>query len=110
MTINVAINGYGRIGRNILRAFYESNVGHDIKIVALNDLGNVETNVLLETSTNVVASPIASPLMAELVTASAGHIPNTATNTGFSFHRPFRNSSAVRLLSDFFKYSSSLII
>jgi len=47
MTINVAINGYGRIGRNILRALYESNAGHDIKIVALNDLGNVETNVHL---------------------------------------------------------------
>jgi len=47
MTINVAINGYGRIGRNILRAHYESNKKHDIKIVAINDLGPVETNAHL---------------------------------------------------------------
>ncbi len=47
MTIKVAINGYGRIGRNILRALYESKLHYDIKIVAINDLGNVETNVHL---------------------------------------------------------------
>ena len=38
MTIRVAINGYGRIGRNILRAHYEGGKKHDIQIVALNDL------------------------------------------------------------------------
>jgi len=47
MTIKVAINGYGRIGRNILRAHYESHKKHDIQIVAINDLGNAETNAHL---------------------------------------------------------------
>jgi glyceraldehyde 3-phosphate dehydrogenase len=47
MTIRVAINGYGRIGRNILRAYYESKLHPDIKIVAINDLGDVNTNVHL---------------------------------------------------------------
>jgi glyceraldehyde 3-phosphate dehydrogenase len=47
MTIRVAINGYGRIGRNILRAHYESNKQHDIQIVAINDLGDVNTNAHL---------------------------------------------------------------
>jgi glyceraldehyde 3-phosphate dehydrogenase len=47
MTIKVAINGYGRIGRNILRAFYESGKKHDIQIVAINDLGDAKTNAHL---------------------------------------------------------------
>ena len=47
MTIRVAINGYGRIGRNILRAHYEGGKKHDIEIVAINDLGDVKTNVHL---------------------------------------------------------------
>jgi glyceraldehyde 3-phosphate dehydrogenase len=47
MTVRVAINGYGRIGRNILRSHYEDNKSHDIAIVALNDLGPVETNAHL---------------------------------------------------------------
>ena len=47
MTIRVAINGYGRIGRNILRAHYESNKSHPIEIVAINDLGSAETNAHL---------------------------------------------------------------
>ena len=47
MTIRVAINGYGRIGRNILRAHYESGKKHDLQIVAINDLGNAETNAHL---------------------------------------------------------------
>jgi glyceraldehyde 3-phosphate dehydrogenase len=47
MTINVAINGYGRIGRNILRAHYEGGKKHDLRIVAINDLGNPETNAHL---------------------------------------------------------------
>jgi glyceraldehyde 3-phosphate dehydrogenase len=47
MSIKVAINGYGRIGRNILRAHYEAGKKHDIQIVALNDLGNAETNAHL---------------------------------------------------------------
>ena len=47
MTIRVAINGYGRIGRNTLRAFYENGKKHDIEIVAINDLGNANTNAHL---------------------------------------------------------------
>jgi glyceraldehyde 3-phosphate dehydrogenase len=47
MTIRVAINGYGRIGRNILRAHYEDGRKHDLQIVAINDLGNAETNAHL---------------------------------------------------------------
>lgn len=47
MTIRVAINGYGRIGRNILRAHYESKAHKDIQIVAINDLGDVNTNAYL---------------------------------------------------------------
>lgn len=47
MTIRVAINGFGRIGRNILRALYESNQYDDIKIVAINDLGDAEINAHL---------------------------------------------------------------
>jgi glyceraldehyde 3-phosphate dehydrogenase len=47
MTIKVAINGYGRIGRNVLRAHYEGGKTHDIQIVAINDLGKPETNAHL---------------------------------------------------------------
>jgi len=47
MTIRVAINGYGRIGRNILRAVYESERTDQIRIVALNDLGDPATNAHL---------------------------------------------------------------
>jgi glyceraldehyde 3-phosphate dehydrogenase len=47
MAIKVAINGYGRIGRNILRALYESNRTGAIRIVAINDLGDAETNAHL---------------------------------------------------------------
>jgi len=47
MAIKVAINGYGRIGRNILRAVYEAKRNNDIQIVAINDLGNVDVNAHL---------------------------------------------------------------
>ncbi|MDQ6923919.1 MAG: type I glyceraldehyde-3-phosphate dehydrogenase [Pseudomonadota bacterium] len=51
MSIKVAINGYGRIGRNILRAHYEgagtAKRRHDLAIVAINDLGSPETNAHL---------------------------------------------------------------
>jgi glyceraldehyde 3-phosphate dehydrogenase len=46
MTVKVAINGFGRIGRNVLRAIYESG-RTDIEVVAINDLGPVETNAHL---------------------------------------------------------------
>jgi glyceraldehyde 3-phosphate dehydrogenase len=47
MAIKVGINGYGRIGRNILRALYEGKHGGAIKIVAINDLGDANTNAHL---------------------------------------------------------------
>jgi glyceraldehyde 3-phosphate dehydrogenase len=47
MTVRVAINGYGRIGRNVLRALYESGRNGEIEIVAINDLGDAETNAHL---------------------------------------------------------------
>ena len=47
MTIKVAINGFGRIGRNILRAFHESATKHDLQFVAINDLGDAKTNAHL---------------------------------------------------------------
>ncbi len=46
MAIKVAINGYGRIGRNVLRAVYESG-RTDVQIVAVNDLGDANTNAHL---------------------------------------------------------------
>ena len=46
MTIKVGINGYGRIGRNVTRALYESGRS-DIKIVAINDFGDIETHAHL---------------------------------------------------------------
>lgn len=47
MTVKVAINGYGRIGRNILRSLYESGRSDEISIVAVNDLGDANTNAHL---------------------------------------------------------------
>ena len=47
MTIRIGINGYGRIGRNVLRALFESGREHDIEIVAVNDLGDAGTNAHL---------------------------------------------------------------
>jgi glyceraldehyde 3-phosphate dehydrogenase len=47
MPIKVGINGYGRIGRNVLRALYEARRQSEIQIVALNDLGDARTNAHL---------------------------------------------------------------
>jgi len=47
MTIKVAINGFGRIGRNVLRAYYESGKKHGLQFVAINDLGDAATNAHL---------------------------------------------------------------
>ncbi|HGO6088796.1 type I glyceraldehyde-3-phosphate dehydrogenase [Burkholderia cepacia] len=58
MTINVAINGYGRIGRNILRALYESKRTDEIRIVAINDLGDAKVNAHL-TRYDTVHGPFA---------------------------------------------------
>ncbi|MCW8977803.1 MAG: erythrose-4-phosphate dehydrogenase, partial [Marinobacter sp.] len=40
MTIRIAINGFGRIGRNVLRALYENNYRSQLQVVAINDLGD----------------------------------------------------------------------
>ena len=47
MTIKIGINGYGRIGRNILRALYEGDRRGELEIVAVNDLGDAKTNAHL---------------------------------------------------------------
>jgi glyceraldehyde 3-phosphate dehydrogenase len=47
MAVKVAINGYGRIGRMVLRAIYEGGRRGDIEVVAINDLGDAETNAYL---------------------------------------------------------------
>ncbi len=47
MAIKVAINGYGRIGRNVLRALYEAGRTDEIRIMAINDLGDTDTNAHL---------------------------------------------------------------
>jgi len=47
MAIKVGINGYGRIGRNVLRALYEGRRTGEVQIVALNDLGDAKTNAHL---------------------------------------------------------------
>ena len=47
MSVKVAINGYGRIGRNVLRALYEAKRNGEIQIVAVNDLGDAATNAHL---------------------------------------------------------------
>ena len=47
MAIRVAINGYGRLGRNVLRAHYEYGKSHDIEIVAINNPGEIDTIALL---------------------------------------------------------------
>jgi glyceraldehyde 3-phosphate dehydrogenase len=47
MAIKVGINGYGRIGRNVLRALYEARRTNEIEIVAINDLGDAKTNAHL---------------------------------------------------------------
>ena len=47
MPVKIAINGYGRIGRNVLRALYEGDKRDDLQIVAVNDLGDASTNAHL---------------------------------------------------------------
>jgi glyceraldehyde 3-phosphate dehydrogenase len=49
MTLKVAINGFGRIGRNILRAHYEDGKKHGLQFVAINDLGDAQINAHLLT-------------------------------------------------------------
>ena len=46
MTLKIGINGFGRIGRNVLRAIIESDRS-DLEVVAINDLGSIENNLHL---------------------------------------------------------------
>ena len=47
MTVKIAINGYGRIGRNVMRALYESGRTDELQVVAINDLGDANSNAHL---------------------------------------------------------------
>jgi glyceraldehyde 3-phosphate dehydrogenase len=82
MTIKVAINGYGRIGRNVLRALFESGRG-DIEIVAINDLGDAKINAHL-TKRDTVHGPF--PGTVEL--AENAIIVNGKTIKAFSERDP----------------------
>jgi len=64
MSIKVAINGYGRIGRNVLRAHYEGGKKHDIQIVAINDLGDAKINAHL-TRYDTVHGPFSGTVSVE---------------------------------------------
>ena len=69
MTIKVAINGYGRIGRNVLRAHYEGGKTHDLQIVAINDLGDAKINAHL-TRHDTVHGPFKGSVTVERDTAT----------------------------------------
>ena len=58
MSINIAINGFGRIGRNVLRAKYDNNKYGEFNIVAINDLGdsNINAHLLKHVSAHGVFS------------------------------------------------------
>jgi glyceraldehyde 3-phosphate dehydrogenase len=78
MTVRVAINGFGRIGRNILRAIVESG-RTDIEVVTLNDLGPVETNAhLLRFDTVHGRFPHAVSVEGDSINVGAGKIKVTA--------------------------------
>lgn len=78
MTVKVAINGFGRIGRNILRAIVESGRS-DIEVVAINDLGPVETNAHLLRYDSVHARfPATVTTGADWIDVGRGHMLVTA--------------------------------
>ena len=78
MTVKVAINGFGRIGRNILRAIVESG-RTDIEVIAINDLGPVETNAhLLQFDSVHGRFPVNVTTTADTIDAGRGPIKVTA--------------------------------
>ena len=78
MTTTLAINGFGRIGRNVLRALLESG-REDLEIVAINDLGPVETNAhLLEFDSVHGRFPGPVTVTGETIDAGRGPIRVTA--------------------------------
>ena len=90
MTIKVAINGYGRIGRNILRAHYEGGKKHDIEIVAINDLGDSKTNAHL-TQYDTAHGKFPGTVKADgdsIVVVHRWELPATASRSSRSAIRP----------------------
>ena len=84
MTVRVAINGFGRIGRNILRAIAEAD-RKDIEVVALNDLGPVETNAHLLRYDSVHGRfPHNVTVKGDTISISNGAIKVTANGATFS--------------------------
>ena len=78
MSVNIAINGFGRIGRLVLRALYESN-RDDLKVVAINDLGSVEANAhLLKWDSN--HGPFPGEIIVEEDTIDLGKGPIKVTS------------------------------
>ena len=78
MAVNIAINGFGRIGRLVLRALYESN-RDDLKVVAINDLGSVEANAhLLKWDSN--HGPFPGEIIVKGDTIDLGKGPITVTS------------------------------
>ncbi len=61
---------------------------------------NIEIKILDMTRTKVVAIPIPTPFIADVVTARVGHIPRTSRNSGISSHSPRRKSPAISLRSN----------
>ena len=55
MTLRIAINGFGRIGRNVLRALYTQGYRQDLQIVAINDLGDSSINATCSNTTPCMA-------------------------------------------------------
>ena len=56
MTIRVAITGFGRIGRNVLRAHYEGGKKHDVEIVAINAPGDLASTPIFSSTTPATAA------------------------------------------------------
>ena len=73
MTVRVAINGFGRIGRNVLRAIVEYN-RKDVTVLAINDIGDVETNVHL-LKYDSIHGPFRGEIKVSGDTFDAGHGP-----------------------------------
>jgi len=65
MTLRIAINGFGRIGRNVLRALYTQGYRQDLQVVAINDLGDSAMNahLLKYDSCTAPSTPASKPIM-----------------------------------------------
>ena len=83
MTIKIAINGYGRIGRNLVRAVYEANKTEQLEIVAVNDLAK------LETSAHLTKYDTAHGIFAETVSTENDEIPSTTILAGLNGYWAF---------------------